>query len=200
MKQTESNTFIDQLQADVRQIILSANRLMRMDPELLTTQPAEGKWSVAQVLEHLNSYGHYYLPELKKGLRSHKDPAPFFKPGFLGGYFTKMMQPKEGKVTNKMKAPKGHMPSTNSDIQPALRLFIAQQHELVELLELAKKKNINAVRIPISLSRMIKLKMGDVFAFLIAHEQRHFVQIQNVIAGLQTTTSKFQEALLVAIP
>jgi len=199
MKQTESSVFIQQLQAEVRQLILSANRLMRMDPELLTTQPAEDKWNVAQVLEHLNSYSHYYLPELKKGLRSHKDPVPFFKPGFLGGYFTKMMQPKEGKVTNKMKAPKGHRPAGDIDIQPALHLFIAQQHELIELLELAKKKNINAIRIPISISRIIKLKMGDVFAFLIAHEQRHFVQIQNVIASLQTKTGISQEVLQVAI-
>ncbi|WP_315818041.1 DinB family protein [Paraflavitalea speifideaquila] len=29
-------------------------------------QPAAGKWSVAQAIEHLNSYGRYYLPLMQK--------------------------------------------------------------------------------------------------------------------------------------
>jgi hypothetical protein len=28
---------------------------------------------------------------------------------------------------------------------------------------------------------MIKLKLGDTFRFFIAHEQRHFIQIQNTL-------------------
>lgn len=199
MKQIESSLFLEQLQADVRQMILSANHLQRLDPELLNTQSAEDKWSVAQVLEHVNSYSHYYLPELKKGLLTHKEAVLSFTPGWLGGYFTKLMLPKEGKVINKMKAPKGHRPSNDIDIKPVLDLFIAQQQELIELLELAKQRNINGIRISISLSRFIKLKMGDVFAFLIAHEQRHFVQIQNAIASLQTTRGISPEGLRAVI-
>lgn len=200
MKQIKSLQLIENLQADVRRIILAAKQLSITDPEILSAQPAVGKWSVAQVLEHLNSYGRYYLPELKKALDTNKPAELFFKPGWLGGYFTKMMQPKEGGViSNKMKSPKDHRPANDLDIKPVMDNFITQQHQLRDLLELAKTKNINAARVPVSISRFIRMKAGDTFSFLIAHEQRHFVQIVNTIAALkQDITGRFQEALQVA--
>ena len=70
-------------------------------------------------------------------------------------------------------------------------LLLEQQHYLVDLLESAKSKNIGSIRTPISISRFIKLKVGDTFRFLIAHEQRHFVQIENVLTALIGITNKF---------
>jgi hypothetical protein len=52
---------LDSLQNDVRQLILEANYLKSIDPAILLQEPSPGKWSVIQVLEHLNSYGRYYL-------------------------------------------------------------------------------------------------------------------------------------------
>jgi hypothetical protein len=60
MKTFNSNICLEGLQADVRQLVLAATWLQKEDPELLLTAPAPGRWSVAQVLEHLNSYGRYY--------------------------------------------------------------------------------------------------------------------------------------------
>ena len=37
------------------------------------------------------------------------------------------------------------------------------------------------IRISISISRFVKLKLGDTFRFLIAHEQRHFVQVARTL-------------------
>ncbi|MEJ0103318.1 MAG: DinB family protein [Bacteroidota bacterium] len=65
MKSFKSINLLEQLQADIRQLILAATYLEKEDPELLLSTPAPGKWSVAQVLEHLNSYGRYYLRSLK---------------------------------------------------------------------------------------------------------------------------------------
>jgi hypothetical protein len=58
---------------------------------------------------------------------------------------------------------------------------------LLDLLELAKSKNIGAIRTPISISRWIKLKLGDTFRFFVAHEQRHFVQINNALVTIRDT-------------
>jgi hypothetical protein len=199
MKAIKSIQFIEQLQADVRRLILTANHLSKTDPEILITQPAAGKWSVAQVLEHLNSYGRYYLPQLERSLKSDKPAVPTFKPGWLGGYFTKMMKPNaKGVIANKMQSPKDHRPAPDVDIKPVMDEFLNQQNQLLGLLELAKTKNINAIRTPISLSRFIKLKSGDTFGFLIAHEQRHFVQIVNTLETLRSATGKFQGDLQVA--
>src|SRR6187549_3964551 len=61
----------------------------------LATQPAPGAWSASQCLEHLNSYGRYYLPAIEKAIAkaaNHK-PALHFKSSWLGNYFYKLMLP-----------------------------------------------------------------------------------------------------------
>lgn len=189
MKTYKSTELLEQLQADVRQLILSANYLNSSDPELLMQQPAPNKWSVVQVLEHLNSYGRYYLLAIERSLQKDKPAVEFFKPGWLGNYFTRLMKPGEnGILINKMQSPKDHRPGKDLDIFPVLNAFLEQQQYLLDLLELAKTKNIGSIRTPISISKFIQLKVGDTFRFLIAHEQRHFVQINNTLAIVKQVT------------
>jgi len=183
---------LEALQNDVRQLILEANYLKSTDPAILLQEPAPGKWSVIQVLEHLNSYGRYYLLAIERSMNKKTETVEFFKSGWFGNYFTKLMKPGEnGMITNKMQSPKDHRPSKYLDAFPVLNTFLEQQHYLLELLELAKSKNIGAIRTPISLSRLIKLKLGDTFRFFIAHEQRHFVQINNAIVMIMEVRGKF---------
>lgn len=198
MQTYRSVELVEQLQADVRQLILSANYLKAADPDLLLQEPAPGKWSVVQVLEHLNSYGRYYLLAIEKSLQKEKPAVELFKPGWLGNYFTKLMKPGEnGVITNKMQSPKNHRPGRNLDVFPVLNSFLEQQHYLLDLLEQAKGKNIGSIRTPISISRFIKLKAGDTFRFFIAHEQRHFVQINNILATVKEITGIFLAVHLV---
>jgi hypothetical protein len=192
MKSFDSLSLLEQLQADTRQLIASATFLKNEDPGVLLEQPGPGQWSVIQVLTHLNSYGVYYLPALEKGLRKEAAALKKFRSGWLGNYFTDLMRPKEGVVKNKMKAPKNHRPAFHADAFPVLETFLRQQHVLLDLLEQAKQKNIGKIRIPISLTKLIRLKAGDTFRFFIAHEQRHFVQIKNTLAAVKDTTGKFQ--------
>jgi hypothetical protein len=197
MKNYKSIELLENLQADVRQLILAAKYLQSTDPGLLLQEPAPGKWSVVQVLEHLNSYGRYYLLAIERALEKDKPAIEVFKPGWLGNYFTKLMKPGEnGVIANKMQSPKEHRPSKYLDVLPVLTTFLEQQHYLLELLELAKSKNIASIRIPVSISRLIRLKSGDTFRFLVAHEQRHFVQIDNTLAMIKGTINIFPAAHL----
>lgn len=187
MKKISSNTLLEQLTADSKKIVLTVHYLLQEDPALLVEQPVAGRWSVAQVVEHLNSYGRYYLPLMQKGLQSYKGGANnTFKPGWLGDYFTNSMAPKEdGRITHKMQAPKDHRPSPDIDSHTVLQEFLAQQKLLLELLQLAGKADLNEIRIPISIAKFIKLKLGDTFRFLIAHHQRHFIQINNTLNAVK---------------
>src|SRR5687768_5043241 len=141
MQKYNSLELLEKLQADTRQLILEANYLKATDPGILLQEPAAGKWSVIQVLEHLNSYGNYYLLAIERSLKQDKPAIDLFKPGWLGDYFTKLMKPGEnGTIAHKMQSPKDHRPHRHPDALPVLTTFLEQQHYLLELLESAKEK------------------------------------------------------------
>lgn len=186
MKKMNTIGLLDSLQTDTRQIILATNYLLQEDPETLLLKPAPEKWSVAQVIEHLNTYGRYYLPAIEHAIHADKHaPDPDYTPGWLGDYFTKSMKPREnGSIPNKMKTFPGHRPSADAESKPAIDEFLQQEQKLLDLLEKAKQANISKIRIPITLTKMVKLKLGDIFRFLVAHHQRHFVQIRNTLKAV----------------
>lgn len=193
MKKFKSEDLINQLQADVKQIIAAANHLQTADPVKLNYCPEEGSWSVAQVLEHLNAYNRYYLPAIEKSMvHISKDTSAWFIPGFWGNYFTKTMMPKNVyEIKNKMKAPKNYIPGKGLNVEAVFKEFIQHQNKLLQLLDVARRRNLNTIRIPISISKLVRLKLGDTFRFLIAHEQRHMIQARNAIKAVGVSTDKF---------
>ena len=54
--------------------------------------------------------------------------------------------------------------------------FLDQQKEMLRLLEASNKVSLNKARTNISISKLIRLKLGDTFRFVIYHNQRHLVQ------------------------
>ncbi|MEI6950489.1 DinB family protein [Paraflavisolibacter sp. H34] len=153
-------------------------------PESLLRAPGENRWSAAQCLEHLNSYGRYYLPAIEKAISAAEQkgpaPSPTFTSGWLGHYFYQLMLPKE-KGMKKMKAPKDHIPASNLDSDAVLREFIDQQEQLLLLLERAKGIDPGRAKVAISIAPFLKLKLGDVFLFLVAHHQRHVLQAEKAM-------------------
>lgn len=139
-------------------------------------QPASnGGWSIAQCLDHLNRYGDYYLPaiESKLSIPSNKNPE-VFKGSWLGSYFTRMMEPTTGK--KKIKAFKAYIPPPELDAHQVVATFINQQEQMLQLLEKARDADLDKLRIPVSIATFITLKAGDVFQFVIAHNERHMQQ------------------------
>ena len=193
MKKFKSEELINQLQADVKQIIAAANHLETADPVKLNYCPEEGSWSVAQVLEHLNAYNRYYLPIIEKSMiHISKDTSAWFIPGFWGNYFTKMMMPKNVyEIKNKMKTSRNYAPSKGVNVEAVFKEFVQHQNKILQLLDVARRRNLNTIHIPISISKLIRLKLGDTFRFLIAHEQRHMIQARNAIKAVGVSTDKF---------
>lgn len=153
---------------------------------VLTAQPAPGKWSMAQCLQHLNFYGNYYLPAIERAMQEAQgkgnQPAPVFHPGWLGAWFTNLMLPQaDGSLKTRMQSPKNAIPSTHPDAQATLAEFIEQQEKMLHLLEMARTVNLNTVRVPISLSRWVRLKLGDTLLFYMAHHARHVLQAERAM-------------------
>jgi hypothetical protein len=193
MKKFKTEELIDQLVGDVKQLISAAEHLRETDSVKLCYSCKEGQWSAAQALEHLNMYSRFYLPAIEKSLvNTTQDVNPWFVPGFFGNYFTKMMMPKNVyEVKNKMKGMKDYQPGAGLNSDKVIEEFLQHQHKLLRLLEISRKRNLEKIRMPLTISKLIKFKLGDTFRFLIAHEQRHMIQARNAIKATGIATDKF---------
>lgn len=176
METINKKELLQNLDDAVEQHIADAVALFQnSDNEFLNQPSATGGWSIAQCLDHVNSYGHYYLPRMREKLRvALPAKTEGFTSTWMGAYFTKMMDPETGK--RKFKAFKGHIPPSKLDSAEVVGEFIRQQEELLYLLRDGAAKDLDAIRIPISVLPVIKMKIGDVFQFLIAHNERHMRQ------------------------
>ena len=173
--QYEVAKLIDQLENRVEaQIAFAVEVLQNLSDEELTKPSPSGGWSIVEILDHLNSYGAYYLPLIQSkvdtGNASFKNKS--FKSGMLGNYFVKMISP----GTKKIKAAKIHLPKKNLKSSEVVSEFIRQEELLLQYLFKAKEVDLEAIRIPISIAKMIRLKLGDILLFVIHHVDRHFVQ------------------------
>jgi hypothetical protein len=92
-----------------------------------------------------------------------------------------MLPAEERQKSRKMKSPKDHIPPKNPDAEKEINEFINGEKTLLLQLEKARRVNLMKTRVPISLNRFIKLQLGDTFHFLVAHQQRHFLQIQEIL-------------------
>lgn len=175
MEQIKSAFLLHQLEQKTEAHLKEAIALFQnLNEDILLRPSSTGGWSIVQCLDHLNSYGNYYLPEIEKGLAQPKSYHPFFKSSWLGAYFTRIMDPKTSK--HKYKAFKGHQPALTLNAHAVVAEFICQQEKILLLLRQAQNTDLNAIRIPISILRWLRLKLGDVFQFIIAHNERHLLQ------------------------
>ncbi|MFL5728193.1 MAG: DinB family protein [Cytophagaceae bacterium] len=176
MKSQSKNDLLDMLEGKVEAHISETVKIFQNLPEAELCRPSDTNgWSIAQCLEHLNSYSHYYLPHLRAVMEKPRgeNGPPVFTSGWLGSYFTRLMDPNQGK--RKMKAFNAHIPSADLDAYAVVAEFILHQEEMLQLIRAARKADLNT-RIPISISKWIRLKAGDVLQFVIAHDERHILQ------------------------
>lgn len=160
--------------------INKVEKLRELSEKELNYKESTGKWSVLECIEHLNLYGDFYNPEIRKNIEaSHSKPSKTFKSGIIGNYFVNTMLPR--KKLNKMKTFKDKKPLGSSLDINVLDRFISQQKEFLELIEKSKNISFAKTKTAISISKLIKLKLGDTFRFIIAHNERHLIQAESII-------------------
>ncbi|MBS0026160.1 DinB family protein [Chitinophaga sp. 22321] len=188
MSTVKSNELLQELRKQVVALQYKTTHYLGIQPAaILQHVPAPCKWSAVQCLEHLNTYGRYYLPALEQVIataeKSNSRSETTFKSSWLGAYFTRLMQPTEnGQLRSRMKSPKGHIPAVKPEETTVLNEFGQQLEQLENLLSRAGKINIRNNKVATSLSRFIKLSVGDTFGFLIAHIHRHVLQAERAMA------------------
>ncbi|PWN69387.1 DinB family protein [Chryseobacterium phosphatilyticum] len=175
-----TSQLLDELIEMTQQHLHFAETLLIRPEKELNNRMSADSWSTLECLEHLNRYGDFYIPEINRHISATgKDPQLTFRPGFLGNYFVKMIQPKE--KLNSMKTIKEMNPVHTQLDKKVIEKFVKQQEELLELLWTARNVDLEKVKTGVSISRWIKLKLGDTFRFVIFHNARHIAQAKRVL-------------------
>ncbi len=179
-----SEELINDLISRTKKVLDQSRTYLHLQESKLNYRNSPESWSPLECLEHLNLYGRFYLKEIKERMNEDQHPsAEVFKSGILGNYFAKSMLPSStsGKL-KKMKTFSNMNPINSQLDKKVIEEFIAQQEEMLRLLEVARRKNLK-IKCGITISKLIKLKLGDTFRFVIYHNQRHLIQAERALSS-----------------
>jgi hypothetical protein len=153
--------------------------------EVFLQKPAEDKWCMGEILNHLTQTGNEYLPQIKKGLNKpdedlRKGSGPF-KPNFLFRWFIGQVSPE-----NRRKLPTvaAFEPIEGPEMnkKDVLNGFLKLQDEFIHILKKAKLEQLDLDRIKTKnpIVKFVPMSLTSCFAIQEAHQRRHFEQMQEL--------------------
>ncbi len=156
-----------------------------LNDEQFNWKPGEGRWSIAEIVHHLNKMANGYLFVLEERL-SHPDIKPLgdraLRHGWIGGKFVKAMRPggRPLKTMPRMAPPLA--PGGQSELRKpsVLAEFDDYTDRFVALIGGAKGKAIDKVRISSPFLKVMRLPIATFLDALGQHALRHAGQAEHV--------------------
>ena len=178
---------IQSLKKDLEAIELTVQHdFSNLNPDQSNWKPDSESWSILECLEHITLTNKIYQKRIKEaiqgGVSKKMLPKETFRSGFLGDLAVKAMKPgPNNQVKNKLKTFKFLVPYGSSLDGPAvLGSFSANLNELRDLLDESTQVDLKRIKIISLAGRLIQLRLGDAFRFIIVHTQRHIIQAQKL--------------------
>lgn len=168
-----------------RNIHLLKGKFASLSSAQLQWKPNKDSWSVAEVFAHLNAYAEYYHPAFFDRMEKTRftTPREVFNSSPLGrSAWQSMKLGKQQNVKRKFNAPKNYNPVINMSLTSGEEVseLLTRQQELLNVLEKAVAVNLRKVKVPISISKIIRLRLGDALLFVAYHNERHMQQAINL--------------------
>jgi hypothetical protein len=177
------------LTAELRGRLDAANQRARavvegLDAATLVRRPANGGWSIGEVLEHLIVSADSYLqilPDVIARARSRHvgGPSTEWRPSAIGGWLERSLRP----GTRAMPAPKSYRPGP-APRPGVLAEFLDRQASFARLMDDAGALDWRRVRLGSPILRLIRMNLGDAFRINATHVERHLGQAERVRAGV----------------
>ena len=165
---------IQNCEAQNKELLARAEKAQAaLSPQQWNEAPAGG-WSPAQIFEHMTLANAPYIEVLERELPT----APMGDESRVRHtLFGKMIHKVSGPSGN-APAPKNLHPSTKKHTREIYSQWRDQQERIIELHEMAKGKNLSAVKVKNPFLKLFKMTLCDFFAILSAHTERHVGQIE----------------------
>jgi DinB superfamily len=181
------NELIDNLEGiTIDNISIVEKKIRPLSEDQQNWKPNPSTWSLNEIFAHLNSYARFYHQAFETAIDStkFKSPTKNFLSSPLGkAAWNSMKLGRAKNVKRKFKSPRSYNPSFSSEILVGKdwKDFIQHQNKLLDLFSKAKLVNIKRTKIPLSISKIIKFRLGDAFNFVVYHNERHVQQALNLL-------------------
>lgn len=177
--QIEQDLLVNELLELTDTAIQSTRQFKTLSENDLNFKKSPDEWSILECIEHLNLYGDFYLPEIERQILKGKQRNRnlIFKSGLIGNYFANLMKVKNGNI-KKMQSPKDKNPLHSRLSVTTIDRQLKQLEKLKILLHQSGTVDLTKLKTAISLTRLIKLRLGDTLRFLIYHIERHILQAE----------------------
>ena len=180
----KTSEYLDEMKQGFEQAIAQVkSQVSSVDKALLNQPEAPGKWSMLQCIEHMSLASQLYNENIGKKLNNgNLHPARATYSGhWKGRMFAKMNAPKPGgEIPMKLKTFKFMEPPTSLDADKVTRQFYQVHETMIELIDQSRSINIDRAKVATALGSMVKLRIGEAYRFLLAHTQRHLVQLERI--------------------
>ena len=169
--------------------LLKANTqtFLRLDDRQLQQRPRPGAWSISEVYGHLNLSMDQSIRAILSRIALAPDTnSDEYISGWLGDLACMVIMPRPDGSVFKLKARKSYcVEAANIDAREELSIFLRHCDALDDILRHVASKDLRRITIPFFLPRLLRLRLGDVLRFLVAHGERHLLQAQRVMVVLE---------------
>ncbi len=181
-----SQTFpdIQSLHDQLLAIERDAQSFISLTEETSKRKPSPTAWSIDECLDHLTITNRQYLdamrPAAQQAREKNKQRRGPAKPGILGAYFARIMEPPV-KPNKKMKAPKVIHPQSQQPHAEIYAAFLESHHSVQNFLTEAAPLDLSHISFPNPFIKAIRFSLATGFHVLLAHERRHLWQAHHVL-------------------
>lgn len=156
-----------------------------LSKEQLNWKENQKKWSVLEVVSHLNRIYEKYHENFEKAIHSAPElrGEPLKKQRtIIGSLSIFSMKPKGQKRKFKMKTFDFFLPQIDpNNVDETLQLFLQNKERFNGYLKESRSRNLKGIKMPTALGEKMKFYVPECFEFILGHEARHMMQIKEII-------------------
>ncbi|MEM9325498.1 MAG: DinB family protein [Bacteroidota bacterium] len=161
--------------------------VMLLSDEDLRLRPDDKSWSVIEVIDHLNLTFDLYKPRLDQAFSGAEERIEVREEVSLRATRSLMIQsvaPKGNKRPFKMKTFDFFNPEvSDAEVEKVLAQYKKYRVIFNQYLKDARTRDVDLRVVP-SAIKQISFRVPEALKFLLSHEQRHIVQLREIIAVL----------------
>ena len=160
-----------------------------LDDAQFNWRPDGDRWSMAECFDHLCMLGPRIVPLLDVGIeeattKNWRGEGPF-KYGVIGNFFIRLAGPN---TKRKFKAPGAFTPSSNHTKSRLVSSYTAMQDDFIARARMANGFDLARPKMRNPTLPILRMSLGQWFALLAGHQQRHYQQAVEVKRAMETAS------------